>query len=493
MWEITDLSDKERITEQELEEIILQLKENHQIELKESTQLPKSFWETCSSFANTDSGLIILGVKEIPGERNRVTGVDNCGKVLTDMWNGMNSQNKISMRTANNEDVVVLKLADRDIVLVFIREVSMLHKPVYLNGKIENSYLRTGDGDRKASNEELKAMMRNQVPNADAQVLPAYTLDDLDLSSLRRLKELTDQRYPAQNMAAMSDADFLIRTGAATRNRKTGEFMLKAGTLLFLGKTNVIRELFPHFHLDYFEFKNGSGHRWDHRISDDDYLTGEINILTFFEKVMNRLQAIVQEPFALDENLMRRPDSGWTATALREALVNSLVHADYQMSDSAVRIEAHPNRFLFTNPGQMLINKEDFFTGGLSRPRNELLMSFFRNIGAAERQGYGGCQILESALKRDYKTPEITTSLSRTSLTVWTEGLIGLDPDLTESEKTVLYILQKESEKQAHPFSYLLEKTGLSEYYLRKSLKTLSDKNYLERIGKGRGMTYRLK
>ncbi|WP_289221178.1 AlbA family DNA-binding domain-containing protein [Faecalibaculum rodentium] len=149
MWEITDLSDKERITEQELEEIILQLKENHQIELKESTQLPKSFWETCSSFANTDSGLIILGVKEIPGERNRVTGVDNCGKVLTDMWNGMNNQNKISMRTANNEDVAVLKLADRDIVLVFIREVPMLHKPVYLNGKIENSYLRTGDGDRK--------------------------------------------------------------------------------------------------------------------------------------------------------------------------------------------------------------------------------------------------------------------------------------------------------------------------------------------------------
>lgn len=493
MQDLTELPDLQKITKEQLEEIISSLKENHQVELKESSQLPKSFWDTCSSFANTSSGLIILGVREIPGGKNQIIGVDNSTKVLTDMWNGMSNPNKISMRTAGNEDVAVVKLETRNIILVLIREVSMLHKPVYLNGKIENSFLRTGDGDRKATSEELKAMLRNQVLNADSQLLPDYTLDDLDPGSLKRLQELTTQRYPAQGMDSMSKEEFLIRIGAATRNRKTGSLVLKAGTLLFIGKTNIIREVFPHFHLDYFEFKNGSSHRWDYRISDDDYLIQEINLLTFFEKTINRLQAIVSEPFELDDNMLRRPDTGWTITALREALVNSLVHADYQMNDSAVRIEAHPRKFTFSNPGQMLIDSQEFFTGGISRPRNELLMSLFRNIGAAERQGYGGCQIAESARKREFKLPEITTDLPRTQLTIWTEGLIDLDPELTDADKTILFILQKEPKDSTFSFSDLRNRTKLSEYYLRKSLKALTERNYLKKTGKGRGQMYQLK
>ena len=260
-----------------------------------------------------------------------------------------------------------------------------------------------------------------------------------------------------------------------------------------MGKTNVIRDIFPHFHLDYFEFKSDSHHRWDYRISDDDYLNGEINLLTFYEKVQARLAAIVTEPFSLDFDLRRKADAGLTATALREALVNALVHADYLMSDGAIKIEAYPNRFVFSNPGEMLIDHHDFFLGGISIPRNELLMSLFRNIGAAERQGYGGIQIYETAVKRDWKTPDLKSSLPRTTLTIWTEGLIDLDPSLSEYDKNVLYFFLKNKDQTKFSFSELLKETRLSEYYLRKSLNNLLEKEYLNKRGAGRSITYQMK
>lgn len=56
---------------------INEIKEKHIIELKKATNsLPKSFWETYSSFSNTKGGLIILGVEEGYPE-NIVSGVNN--------------------------------------------------------------------------------------------------------------------------------------------------------------------------------------------------------------------------------------------------------------------------------------------------------------------------------------------------------------------------------------------------------------------------------
>lgn len=56
---------------------IKSIKEKHIFELKKAVNsVPKSFWETYSSFSNTEGGVIILGVEE-GAEKNIVTGVNN--------------------------------------------------------------------------------------------------------------------------------------------------------------------------------------------------------------------------------------------------------------------------------------------------------------------------------------------------------------------------------------------------------------------------------
>lgn len=72
----------------------------------------------------------------------------------------------------------------------------------------------------------------------------------------------------------------------------------------------------------------------------------------------------------------------------------------------------------FTNPGQMLVTQEQFFRVGQSIPRNELIMTFFRYLGASERQGGDGPQIIETSLRNSYRLPELKSSIDCRELTV---------------------------------------------------------------------------
>ena len=144
---------------EEFIEILKHLHEKYIIELKEASNLPSSFWETYSSFSNTSGGMVVLGVNEQEPE-NKIIGVGNANKILNDLWNGLHNPNKVSFQNISNEDVITLKVEDnRSIIIINIPEAPDSMKPVYLNGKENVVYIRTGDGDRKATTEEINAMI----------------------------------------------------------------------------------------------------------------------------------------------------------------------------------------------------------------------------------------------------------------------------------------------------------------------------------------------
>ena len=58
--------------------------------------------------------------------------------------------------------------------------------------------------------------------------------------------------------------------------------------------------------------------------------------------------------------------------------------------------------YCFINPGKMLVSPEQFFLGGDSRPRNEIIMKMFRLLGASERQGFGGPLIYKTAVQNEF-------------------------------------------------------------------------------------------
>ncbi len=461
------------------------LHEKYWIELKKANELPKSFWESYSAFANTKGGYIILGVNE-GHPRNDICGVGNAEKIQKDLWNLLTNKNKVSHNVISNDDVVVRRIGEAVIIIIHVKEAPESKKPVYLNDHPEQAWLRTGDGDRRASEEELCAMRRNANPIMDTLNADNFTIDDLDSDSVLIFKEMVSKRYPSKKYLEMPNETFLTEIGVCSMDRATQALHLKRGTVLFLGKVNSIRELFPHYHLDYFNHR-GSNPRWSDRVTDDEPGQTEMNLFQFYRIVYEKLHFLLETNFRLGEGQLRMPESDFDET-LRECLVNCLVHADYEQAMPSTKIDVYDGWFCFKNPGKMLVSEEQFINGGDSRPRNEIIMKLFRLLGASERQGFGGPLIYKTAEHNDFRKPEIVTSFEYTELKVWNIDLADSYPELTIEEKNVLRFIVKNSEPAS--LSSMKKQLSYTEHRLRCILPDLVRKGLIQRIGNGPSTRY---
>lgn len=145
----------------------------------------------------------------------------------------------------------------------------------------------------------------------------------------------------------------------------------------------------------------------------------------------------------------------------------------------------------FINPGAMLISVNEFVQGGISKPRNEVIMQMFRLIGASERQGFGGPQIFKTAKSNDYRIPEVYTNLEYTELKLWHIDLAESYPELSEEEKSVFECIIKAHGPIAR--SKIQDSLKLTEYRVKKALETLVVSDKVERIGNGPSVKYKLK
>lgn len=480
-----ELLELENLSIKDLETLITNMHEKYYIELKRANELPNAFWESYSSFCNTSGGWIILGVEE-GHPQNKIIGVGNPEKTLTNLWNQLSNTNKVSFRTIDNQDVNTYTINGKTIIIVHVKEATESMKPVYIGGKLENSWIRTGDGDRRANRQELAAFMRNAQPGQDNLFADNFTIDDLDLDSVITYKERVSKRFPKKRYIEMENTEFLTEIGACYRDRNTGSIKIKRGTLLFLGKCNSIKELFPHYHLDFFNRK-GNNPRWLDRISDDEPGDYEMNIYNFYNIVYEKLKIILQESFRLDSQQQRLPISDFDET-IRECLVNCLAHADYIQGYPTTKINVYDGWFCFTNPGKMLISTEQFLLGGDSRPRNEIIMKLFRLLGVSERQGFGGPLIYKTAMQNDFRRPEISTDIEHTELKVWNIDLADSYPELSSDGRNILRYLVKGGQAQsANAIRAALE---ITEYRVRKGLKELEQNNLISRIGNGPSTRY---
>lgn len=471
----------------ELKEWLLNVHEKYFIELKKAQELPNAFWETYSSFCNTAGGIIVLGVAEgMP--QNDIQGVGNVSKTLTSLWDQLSNKTKVNYRNISNEDVTEYKLeGNKTVILVNVKEAPEGMKPVYINDKLENTWIRTGDGDRKATKEEIAAFMRNAQPSQDDLVLDTFGINDLDQDSILSFKERVNKRYPKQKYLEMDNESFLIEIGGAVKDRITGDFKIKRGTLLFLGKVNSIREVYPHYHVDYFNRK-GDNPRWLDRVTDDEPGEYEMNLFNFYTITQAKLSLSLKESFELDQYQLRIPFSDFDET-VRECLVNCLAHADYVQGYPSTKIEVFDGWFKFVNPGKMLVSTRQFLMGGDSRPRNEIVMKYFRWLGASERQGYGGPLIFKTAIKNDFRRPEIVSDIEHTELKIWNIDLVDSYPDLSNDEKIVLrYFVKNGADKSLREIAPTL---GLTEYRLRKAVTSLEeDRHIIKKVGNGRATRY---
>lgn len=154
--------------------------------------------------------------------------------------------------------------------------------------------------------------------------------------------------------------------------------------------------------------------RWTDRIvsSSGDW-SG--NICNFYFRVYNRVTQDIKVPFKLEGT--DRIDDPPLHKALREALANALIHADYYDRRGLV-IQKWPDKIRIANPGAFRINVQEALVGGVSDPRNESLIKMFNLTNVGERAGSGLPSIRTVWQKQGWQEPEIVESFNsdRTTL-----------------------------------------------------------------------------
>jgi ATP-dependent DNA helicase RecG len=417
-----------------IEELLeaLKLGEDQDLEFKAAQGgLPRSAWETVSAFANTTGGTIVLGVAERDG-KFEIVGVNKPQTLIKDFWDTHNSPQKINYPICRDSDVTALTVGEHTVICIQIPQASRQQRPIYINGNpIGGTFKRKYEGDYRCTEAEVRQMLRDAAEDpADGRILEGFTIEDLDAESLMAYRNRFASRSPDHPFLAKSDRDLLESLGGWRRDRLSNiEGITLAGLLMF-GKERSILDALPHFHIDYQEqFSTDPEVRWTYRLTIDGKWTP--NLFNFYYRVYPRLVENIGVPFKLDKNATRLEETH-VHEAIREAFVNTLIHADHQTTHSISIINRH-NEFLFINPGRLRISLDQLYQGGVSDPRNPNLLKMFQMLGLVERAGSGFEKILRAWREQLWFKPLVAENLTL-ELTQIQLPVVSMVPESVEQE-----------------------------------------------------------
>ncbi|WP_176886863.1 RNA-binding domain-containing protein [Acidovorax sp. JMULE5] len=365
-------------------------------------EVPKDFWPTYSAMANTHGGVVLLGVREKDGVFS-IAGIPNPAKVRADLFNNLNNPGKVSANLLTDADVQELALQGQTMLLVRIPQATRKQRPVFLNGQpLGHTYKRLNDGDRPCDEETVKRMLAEQVEDErDARILPGFGMGDIDGESLRIYRQMLKDERPGHPYLEQDDFDFMTSLRGWRRDRQTGQEGLTLAGLLMFGTWAAIQEAAPHYFVDYQERPEARAEpTWIDRLVPDGSWTG--NLFEFYRRVYRKLVADLKVPFAVKDG--QRQDDTPVHKALREALVNALVHADYTGRVSVLVVK-RPDMFGFRNPGGLRLPIEQVIRGGESDCRNRILHQMFLLIGLGERGGSGMPRIYGGWRSQHWRPP----------------------------------------------------------------------------------------
>lgn len=389
--------------------------ENCEVEFKDGREgFPgKELWKSYSAFANTNGGLIVIGVVEEKGKghtRFLSEGLEK-SKFETwkkNFWDDANNSSKVNLSLLSENDVLEVPVSEDRWVLAFrVPRADYRVRPIYINDNIQTgTYKRRHEGDYRCPIEEIKAMIRDaNMDGNDGLHLEHYGMEDIDLPTLHAYRQLFQNRNVDHALNELNDKEFLRCVGGYYTDRETGTEGLTMAGLLMFGKGLPIRERFPMIRMDYIDKTNlqDEDMRYSDRITYD--MNWENNLYQFVKRVLPRLTSDLKVPFVL-ENGIRTADTPMHKL-IREALTNMIIHADLLM-EGILRVEKREDGYFFSNPGYLKLSVEDIYRGETSKARNPKLQDMFRLMGFGDNIGTGFPTLIKTWKKEAGQAPVLT-------------------------------------------------------------------------------------
>ncbi len=391
-------------------------KESQTLEYKQSWR--NDCLKAVSAFANSDGGVLIVGLDD----KGKPSGLNNFKKLLEDIPNTI--RNKLGIIPSIKPN----KKNKKDTIKITVAPCSV---PISYNGKY---YIRSGSTVQELQGKELADfLMKKSGSTWDDIVEERAGFNEINNDSIEKFKKYAVDRIPS----IIKETD---NTTLLQKLNLIDDGDLKRAAVLLFGN-------------DPQKFYLQSVVRIGKFLSDTEIQTTDIvkgNLFAQLESALEILRTKYLVSNIKYEGIHRRDILEYPYEALREAIINALIHRDYS-GTSQIQIRVYPDKLMLMNEGKLPpeIPVEKLKTNHLSIPRNTLLAKIFYYAGFIESWGHGTIKIVENCMEQGLPEPDFVEEYGVMTVTFYKDKLnkenlkkLGLND---RQIKAVTYI--KENEK----------------------------------------------
>ena len=433
--------------------------ESERMEYK--SQMVDDIYKEVIAFANTDGGVIYLGIDD----KGNLIGIDNVDETYTRLTNGI--------RDAIAPDVTMFVryvLQDNTVIRIEVGEGN--YKPYYLKSKgmkPTGVYVRQGTSSVQASPEQIRQMIKESDGDnfEDDRCLEQELTFDAAKTAFQRY----GVAFSAEKYRALGITQNGIYTNLA---------LLLSDQCLHTTKIAVFNDEFCTEFRDSKEFGGSVFKQFE----------DSINYLALCNKTVSTIKGVI-----------RTDKQDYPEEAIREALLNALVHRDYSFSGSII-INVNDSRMEFISLGGLLpgLSTEDIRIG-VSQPRNKKLAEIFHRLRLIESYGTGIRRIFK-LYENCPVQPNIEATTNAFRIVLQNMNTCGAAAEsapeaaekapvvITPQMKTVLDYLAEYGEMTDDDLQELLNVKKTRAYLLARQMH---ENGLINIIGRGAAKKYKLK
>lgn len=448
---------------EELLELVKNIKElkaeDNFIEIKSAHDgCPKKLYDTISAFSNQNGGgKIIFGISE-KGDYE-VVGVYNAKQLIEKVKNICHNDMEPAVRGIFTDANIDGKI----VVCLEIPGVDVLDRPVFYQGEgmANGSYIRIGDADMKMSQAEIYGYQafKKRIKD-DKRIVEDVDDKNIDENKINEYLKKAKSERPNLN-ANVSDDEILEVMGI----KNNGKYTL-TGVLIF---AKYPQAYFPQFSITAVAingYELGDTDDDGARFLDNKRITG--NIEEMIKQAIDFVKKNSKVRIVINDDGKRSDRTEYPIKAIREAVLNSIVHRDYSIhtEGTPVSIEMYADRIEIKNPGGLYgnIGVEQL---GKGRPdtRNEILANALEIMGVTENR-YSGIPTINKELKNNGLDSAVYKSENGSfSITIYNSERSGSKSSKKIKGKSIEKALT-EYLKIPRTRDEITSFTGLSKYYV---------------------------
>jgi len=435
-------------------EAFLARDEGKTLEFKENCRSLQNIVRTVVAFANTAGGTIVIGVrdqtKEVVGLTRPLADEERLASTFSD-----------SIAPFLIPDIQIHAWRDRQLIVITVPHAV---GPYYVraDGPQTGVYIRLGSTNRRAGPEiiaDIGRLARNIF--FDEQPCTEMNSEDIDF---RAASEFFSEVSRSLTPPKRKSLGLLVQSG----NR----YVPSQGAVLLFGKERNL--LFPDATIRCARLAGTDTRRFVDQTEIDEYLPKSTeSVIAFIERHTRQGIEIGR--------VRRREIPEYPPEVVREAVINAVVHADYSIGGSGIKIAIFDDRIEITNPGLLPFGLTlEAALSGVSKLRNRVIGRTFRELRLIEQWGSGMGRMLAVCKEAGIASPRFEELGANFRVTIYGKRI--KPPTRPDWQIGLLEYLEKHDQISTKEAA-ILWKT--SDRTARTRLRKLVDGGILAEIGTG--------